>query len=238
VTRPRLLDLYCGAGGAARGYHDAGFDVVGVDIAPQPNYPYDFIQADALLYLRGLESVNAGINAPAWFEFDAIHASPPCQAYSAMSVTRPEGEWPDLIAPTRALLTASGLPWVMENVAGAPLINPIILCGTSFGLGADGFEHRRHRYFESSFPMLVPNCHHSLPAAPLYGHNPGRDWMRRYGRSFGIALKCEAMGIDWMNREELAEAIPPAFTDFIGAELLRQLGQPTLATAGANEEGA
>ena len=187
TPRPRLLDLFAGAGGAAMGYHRAGWDVVGVDIRPQPNYPFEFHEADALEVLRhrarawGMPSISG---------FDAIHASPPCQAY---------------------------------------------LCGTSFGLGADGFEHRRHRYFEASFPMLVPNCHHSLPAAPLYGHNPGRDWRRRYGRTFTIDLKREAMGIGWMNRNELAEAIPPAMTEFIGAELLRQLASPTLAPAGANE---
>jgi DNA (cytosine-5)-methyltransferase 1 len=207
----RLLDLYCGAGGAGVGYARAGFEVIGVDLAAQPNYPYEFLRCDALEFLQ-----LAGLRQT----FDAIHASPPCQAYSRLRHARPDREWPDLLAPTRAALERCGLPWVIENVQGAPLKNGVVmLCGTAFGLDADGFEHRRHRFFEATFPMLVPGCQHQLPSAPLYGHSSGKDFRDRYGRGYGIEHKRAAMGIDWMNRDELAEAIPPAFTEYIGGAL-------------------
>ncbi len=138
--KPRLLDLFSGAGGAAMGYHRAGFEVVGVDIAPQPHYPFEFIQGDALLYLQAVP----------WLRdlsrFDAIHASPPCQAYSQASA-----QWdsrlgadrhPDLLPEVRMLLEATGLPWVIENVPSSPMSNYVVLCGSSFGLGV-----RRHRWF-------------------------------------------------------------------------------------------
>jgi len=143
---PRLLDLFCGAGGAAKGYHDAGFKVTGIDINPQPNYPFDFIQADAMEI--GLRFLNPG---PFWRPFDAVHASPPCQSYSALSPLTTK-EHPRLVEPVRGMLIESGLPYVIENVVGAPLINPIQLCGSSFGLGV-----WRHRIFEmSSPPAMVP----------------------------------------------------------------------------------
>ena len=145
--KPRLLDLFSGAGGCARGYHDAGFEVVGVDQVPQPNYPYEFHQADAMTFpLDG---------------FDAIHASPPCQAHSTIAkqqrVLRPGAyEHPDLVDATRQRLIEAGVPWVIENVPGAPLANAIQLCGSSFGLNV-----RRHRLFECSFPIMgVPCAHH------------------------------------------------------------------------------
>jgi DNA (cytosine-5)-methyltransferase 1 len=138
--KPRILDLFCGAGGASAGYARAGFDVVGVDLNPQPRYPFEFHQADALTFpLDG---------------FDAIHASPPCQAYSTMR----RGLWkdrehPDLIAPIRDRLIGADVPYVIENVEGARrlLVNPVLLCGTMFGLGTkEGNQLRRHRYFECS----------------------------------------------------------------------------------------
>ena len=139
---PRLLDLFCGAGGAAMGYHRAGFTVVGVDINPQRHYPFEFHQADALEF-----DVSG---------FDAIHASPPCQAFTAYK-RRPNhvGDYPDLIWPTRQKLIASGVPYVIENIPKAPLLNPITLCGSSFGL-----DVRRHRLFESNVPLLAPPCDH------------------------------------------------------------------------------
>ena len=147
-VRPRLLDLFCGAGGAARGYQMAGFHVTGVDIKPQPNYAGDvFVQADALEYV-----------AAHGHEFDAIHASPPCHAYSTVTGRnrRNTKRYPDLIPPTRELLLVCGSPWIMENVEGAPIKSPVRLCGSSFGL-----DVRRHRLFETSFPVaMVPPCAH------------------------------------------------------------------------------
>ena len=206
MTRPRLLDLFSGAGGAAVGYHRAGFEVVGVDIAPQPNYPFEFHQADALDFpLDG---------------FDAIHASPPCQAYSAMSVCRPglADEYPQLVDLTRARLAGTDAPWVIENVVGADLRNPTMLCGQMFDLPL-----YRHRLFETSFsmPLVMHPPHGQLGSAA--GHwTPGRI-ISVSGNCSPISLAQEAMGIDWMNRAELVEAIPPAYTEFIGRHLLAQL---------------
>lgn len=202
MTRPRLLDLFCGAGGAGVGYWRAGFDVVGVDIAPQPNYPFEFIQGDALaVELAG---------------FDAIHASPPCQAYSWSARRWHDVPRAELLDPTRALLLASGLPFVMENVQGAPLLNPLTLCGTQFGL-----EVIRHRLFESNALLLAPGapCRHVGTVGDgtyvtVAGH--GGDNARGRGSR---AAKRAAMGIDWMTDVELNEAIPPAYTEWIGRQL-------------------
>ena len=142
MTRPKLLDLYCCAGGAALGYHRAGFDVTGVDIDPQPNYPYGFMQADAL-----------ALDDDFLARFDAIHASPPCQAFSDLAKRNGNAaDWPDLIGGTRDLLESAGKPWVIENVEGAPLLSPIVLCGTMF----PGLRVIRHRLFETSFPAEQP----------------------------------------------------------------------------------
>jgi DNA (cytosine-5)-methyltransferase 1 len=203
----RLLDLFCGAGGAAMGYHRAGFEVVGVDIKPQPRYPFAFFQADALM-------------VPV-IGFDAVHASPPCQRYTiAQNARKNAAAHPDLVAPTREVLRRSGLPYVIENVVGAPLVNPVTLCGTAFGLEHDGFELRRHRLFECSFPVLTVPCRHRLPAAPVFGHNAGRDFYRRHGRGYNAAAKAAIMEIDWMTRDEVSQAIPPVFTELIGRFLL------------------
>ncbi len=224
-SRPRLLDLFCGAGGAAVGYHRAGFDVVGVDIKPQPHYPFKFIQADALEFTRW--------GAVAYL-FDAIHASPPCQAYSVLRRANPDAEYPNLIAPTRELLEATGLPYVIENVPGAPTRHLIVLCGSMFGLGANGRQLRRHRNFELSFPMMSPPCQHEGEAIGVYGGGPtGRytfengakkDYYNRRGGYQGtIAEKQEAMGIDWMNAAEINQAIPPAYTELIGFQLRQHI---------------
>jgi DNA (cytosine-5)-methyltransferase 1 len=209
--KPRLLDLFCGAGGAAMGYTRAGFEVVGVDIKSQPRYPFEFHQADAMGFpLHG---------------FDVIHASPPCQRYSAMTLRWTgegrENEHPDLVAPTRDRLAASGLPFVMENVEGAPLIDYAMLCGSMFGLGSNGGYLKRHRWFESNVWLWPPQqCIHVGPAIGVYGHSGGsskRDPGRRF---FGAKDWRAAMGIDWMTVDELAEAIPPAYTEWIGRQLL------------------
>lgn len=197
------------------GYHRAGFEVVGVDISPQPHYPFEFIQADALTFpLAG---------------FNAVHTSPPCQAYTVANNIHGRTDHPDLIAVTRERLKASGLPYVIENVPGAPLENWVQLCGLSFGLGV-----KRHRWFECSFAMLVPPCpSHEGDWVSVFGHTVlerghvvgkakgGGNTIKR--RHLGTDRGREAMGIDWMTREELSEAIPPAYTEFIGARLLEHM---------------
>jgi len=213
--RPVLLDLFCGAGGAAMGYHRAGFDVVGVDIAPQPHYPFKFEQADAMTWpLDG---------------YDAIHASPPCQAHSLLTyAARTREQHPDLLTPTRSRLRDSGLAYVIENVPGAPMLNYITLCGTSFGLVAPGWELWRHRQFEANWPwpVLLPGCAHRQRAlvAGVYG---GGGYVapaeRKHGKSSSAAVRRQVMGIDWMNRCELSQAIPPAYTEFVGRQLFQAI---------------
>lgn len=216
--RPRLLDLFCGAGGAAVGYHRAGFDVVGVDIARQPRYPFASYQLDAVGVLTEMVEESSIREC-----FDAIHASPPCQAYST-TVSLHDAEYPKLIEEVRELLQATGLPYVIENVQSAPLINPIRLCGSSFGLGV-----RQHRLFEIH-PMIVgvPPCAHHLQPEPIdvTGTGARRIGVRTDGKGGNsrkprnLAEAREAMGIDWMTRKELSEAIPPAYTEYIGTQLL------------------
>jgi DNA (cytosine-5)-methyltransferase 1 len=227
VSTPRLLDLFCCAGGAGMGYHRAGFEVVGVDIEPQPHYPFEFIQADALAY--------AASHAD---EFDVIHASPPCQVHSATANAH-RVKHPDLLAPTRDLLRQLGRPYVIENVERAPLIDPVMLCGTMFGLRAadtDGVELQlqRHRLFETSFPVGMapaPCAHDSTPVGGSYKGSrrrtpADRDQKRRGGYTPALSVRAELLGIDWMNmrnEHELAQAIPPAYTEFIGRQLIEHL---------------
>jgi len=257
--KPRLLDLFCGAGGCGVGYSRAGFDVVGVDASPMPRYPFEFHQADALEFL-----------AAHGHEFDVIHASPPCQFYSALRhMPNAKKDHPDLVVPTRELLKASGKPYVIENVPGAPLIRPTMLCGTMFGLGTGNADLRRHRIFETNWIL-------HLAQGMVCKHGRRRDWLdysdtgtlhtrqvkARLNRTIsvtgqrGIAESCgdrkamkkagsvnlygnagtasvrdgllyfstaernEAMGIDWMKGSEISQAIPPAYTQFIGEQLL------------------
>lgn len=208
MAKPKLLDLFCGAGGAAMGYHRAGFDVVGVDLEPQPHYPFEFWQLDALELLGETSEVP---------EIAAIHASPPCQAYSVL--TKPHRnagkEYPDLIGPTRELLEETGLPWVIENVPGAPMRPDLVLCGSQFGLRV-----RRHRWFEFGYPLdflLMPPCVHDQPTVVVSGSN-------KVDPSLGTAKTIiEAMGTPWMNRAETRQAIPPAYTEYIGARLLKKV---------------
>jgi DNA (cytosine-5)-methyltransferase 1 len=215
VTRPRLLDLFCGAGGCSVGYHRAGFDVVGVDIAPQPRYPYEFVQADALEMLSEPAILgNAGGN------FAVIHASPPCQRWSVATVMHDRSKYPDLIGPTRDRLATSGLPCIIENVPGAPLRPDYKLCGCMFDLPG----LRRERWFETSwqgFQFRHP-CHHVGTTITVSGHgSQGREYAA--GTAATQAQRQAAMGIDWMTRDELSQAIPPAYTEYIGAQLLAHL---------------
>jgi DNA (cytosine-5)-methyltransferase 1 len=205
----KMLDLYCGAGGAGMGYSLAGFDVVGVDINPQRNYPFAFHRADAIDYL-----------AQHGWEFDAIHASPPCQSYSQMSNCRPglAETYPDLVAATRAMLDFLGKPYVMENVVGSPVRPDITLCGHMFGLPL-----YRHRVFESNYELAqLPHVKHTLPGSKAGHWTPGHI-ISVSGNCAPIALAREAMGIDWTNRHELAESIPPAYTQHIGGQIMNQI---------------
>ncbi len=212
--KPKLLDLFCGAGGAAMGYSRAGFDIVGVDIKPQPHYPFPFVQADALEYV-----------AEHGREFDAIHASPPCQGYSiASNVHRNRGKkYPLLIGDVRSALIYAGRPWIIENVKGSPL-GGITLCGTMFGLGVF-----RHRIFEAPFALMQPDHvpHDGKIGDGKYfsvagGAGRWKSWGTVHRNvSKGTAAQWrEAMGIDWMTRDEIKEAIPPAYTEYIGRQLM------------------
>lgn len=212
--RPRLLDLFCGAGGAAMGYNRAGFDVTGVDITNQRNYPFRFVKADATEVLEQL------VASGTFYDYAAIHASPPCQRFSSMTSCRPglADEYEDFIAATRFLLRRTGLPYVIENVPGAPLTRPVVLCGQMFGL-----ELYRHRLFESNFPVVVPDHPaHVLPASKAGHWKPGTV-MSIAGHVSPIAKAREVMDIGWMTRDELAEAIPPPYTAWIGSQLRKAL---------------
>lgn len=206
--KPRLLDAFSGAGGAGMGYHLAGFEVVGVDHEPQPRYPFKFHQGDALEFI-----------AQHGHEFDVIHASPPCQAHT--NAQRIQGNvHPDLIAPTRKLLQEIGKPYVIENVPGAPLINPVTLIGTMFDLLTI-----RPRLFECSFD--VPLVLAPVPSRQQVkmGRAPKRDgdYVQIVGHFSDVAYAKRAMGIDWMVRDELSQAIPPAYTKWIGEQLLEAI---------------
>lgn len=209
--RPRLLDLFCCAGGAGTGYARAGFDVTGVDIYPQPNYPFAFVRADALHYL-----------AEHWAEYDAVHASPPCQSYTPLGALHPDKTYPDLVAATRGLLDLTGLPYVIENVMAAPLLKDrsIVLCGGMFGL-----RTYRHRRFESPLPLVPPPHppHVARTATKRRRELWAQGWHVSITGDVGTYLGPEAMGIDWMSGNELCEAIPPAYTEHIGAQLLEHL---------------
>ena len=211
--KPRLLDLFCGAGGAGMGYHRAGFEVVGVDIKPQPHYPFEFHQADALTFpLEG---------------FDVIHASPPCQRYARIGCVHAVREnHPDLIDPIRERLEASGVPWVIENVPDSKLPRSFVLCGSMFGLGAVGVldgiyrQLRRHRLFQSSLWILTSQCQHNGEPVGVYGRGGPQRATRNRGYMGGTKERHEAMGIDWMSRDEISQAIPPAYTHYIGKQLM------------------
>ena len=225
MARPRLLDLFCGAGGAAMGYHRAGFDVVGVDVVKQPRYPFPVVQGDALSPPIDLST------------FQAIHASPPCQAYSVTRFTH-NVVHPELVEPTRRLLKDSGLPYIIENVVGAPLLDPLELCGATFGLTATDVDGaplylRRHRLFESNVFMWGPGSpcrcseprHAGIQCAGAYGGGPmNRDRDdKRGGYSPTVAIRRRIMDCDWMTQKEVNQAIPPAYTQFLGEQLLNHI---------------
>lgn len=233
----KLLDLFCGAGGAAMGYRRAGFtDITGVDIIPQKRYPFKFIQADAMTFpLEG---------------YDLIHASPPCQLFSVMR----RGRWqnrdhPDLLGPMRDRLLKTGIPYVIENVEGARkhMIQPVRLCGTMFGLQTKaGSQLRRHRCFECSFTVgLTPMCQHAKNASVIGVYGGGQHPQRRripatigvYWNSGGSSKRDDldfscfttedrrsAMGIYWMTGKELSQAIPPAYTEWLGRQFIGMNG--------------
>jgi len=218
----RLLDLYCGEGGASMGYHRAGFEVVGVDnVNHAKRYPFPFVKADALDYLR-----------EHGHEYDAIHASPPCQAYSIGTPPEKRALHPDLLAPTRAALREVGKPYVIENVPRAPMYKPIMLCGSMFDLLA--FDKygillalRKHRLFESNYRLFPPGpCRHDKNIAVGGVYGGGRDdrgeahYDRRGGYSPAKHAREGLMGIDWMSMKGLSQAIPPVYTQYLGDQLL------------------
>lgn len=228
MSKPRLLDLFCGAGGAAVGYHRAGFEIVGVDVKPQPRYPFEFFHEDAMRVLDHLARHQCATTLG--YNIHAIHASPPCQRYSAITVVRgvPD-DHPDLLEPVRELLETIGLPWVMENVAGAPMAPHAVLCGSMFRLGV-----RRHRLFESSSALMHPECRHAEQGTPLgvYGHPGGVENSRKdKGKKGSTAEWAAAMGIDWMTAAELAQAIPPPYTEHIGGFLMSEVTRRAKAAA-------
>jgi outer membrane biosynthesis protein TonB len=211
IRRPRLLDLFCGAGGASAGYHAAGFDVFGVDLAEQPDYPFPFLRVDALTVdLTG---------------FDIVHASPPCQRWCTATPPHRRVDHPDLLAPVRdRLVTALSMPdgpagYVIENVPGAPLHHPVVVCGDTLRLGV-----RRHRLFESNLPLAGTGCHHDRTTTPVpvygsYGQRGRRNHVDGETSHHNTAHARAAMGIDWMPWPALTQAIPPAYTWWLGVQL-------------------
>jgi len=219
--KPRLLDLFCCAGGAGVGYANAGFDVIGIDVKPQPNYPLPFIQTDALTLSPKFVAL-----------FDAIHASPPCQSYSDLAKrNRNADEWPRLVEPVREMLIGTGLPYVIENVEGAPLLNPVVLCGTMF----PPLRVLRHRLFEANF-VIIPPTHQKHPKVHTFdkrkSHFGKTDEWKDFvqvtgGGNCTLAAARAAMGINWMSKGEINESIPPAYTEHVGKELLKHLAPIT-----------
>lgn len=219
MQKPRLLDLFCCAGGAGMGYARAGFEITGVDVVRHTNNPHQVIEADALTL------------DPKWIAatFDAVHASPPCQGYTTMRHAPGAKGAPRLIGATRELLLATGLPWVIENVEAAAneMRSPVLLCGTMFGLGAQGHDLQRHRLFETSFSVAPPQCRHTeRPVIGVYGGHARNRSSKHGGRGTKDvwdgghkAAASKALGIDWMTLGELSEAIPPAYTEFLGWQL-------------------
>ncbi len=217
--RPRLLDLFCGAGGAAAGYDRAGFEVVGVDLDAQPEFPFTFVQGDALEMGRRMLG-----------DFDAVHASPPCQGYTSMSNRwRGQGgatdKHPRLIAEVRAMLQEWGGPYVIENVPGArkEMRGTVTLHGGMFGLNVS-----RPRLFESNVMLLTPTAEQPERIVGVYGKLDGRRlWSRKDGSTLRAARTLleasEAMGIDWMTWDGIKESIPPAYTEYIGRQLMRHV---------------
>lgn len=226
--KPWLLDLFCGAGGAAMGYHRAGFEVVGVDVKPQPRYPFRFLQMDALSLVRMPDGCIATPDQVHLGHFAAVHASPPCLDHTQLAaMTGGDGTgW--MLPATRELLQTWGLPYVIENVPGAPMPGALRLCASEFGLRAvdhDGrlLALRRHRYFESNVLLMgAGGCQHDpdIAIAGVYGgNNNGPKRGRNCGYVPRVDIRRQLMGIDWMIRREINLAIPPAYTEHIGHQL-------------------
>ena len=208
----KLLDLFCGVGGASVGYFQAGFEVHGVDLKHGKRYPFTYIRADVLDVLKDEEYIQ---------QFDVIHASPPCQTHSITQHLRnAQGKTTskvDLIPQTRAALVTSGKPYIIENVVGSPLINPIQLCGSSFGL-----QVRRHRLFESNMELQGSECNHKAQGRPVGVYGSLNDEIPNGGKTAKTIDEARvAMGIDWAIWTELVEAIPPAFTKYLGHQVIR-----------------
>ena len=215
--RPKILDLFCGVGGAASGYNRAGFEVVGVDIVEQPRYPFEFCHNDAL---RHMKRVLAGVES-----YDAIHASPPCQAFTAYGRTGcVRDDHPNLIPETREMLIASGLPYVIENVPGAPLIDPVQICGTGLGIRV-----RRHRLFETNWPLRGVPCAHKRFTDRIFpgsSNRPnGRTVMNVGEYRVPLATQREVMEMPWSDLYGIAQAIPPAYAEMIGVQLMQLIEQ-------------
>lgn len=217
--KPALLDLFCCEGGAAKGYADAGFRVVGIDIDPQSRYPFKFHQADAREFFRNHAH-----------EFQAWHASPPCQAHTKAQKLQANPHV-DLIPPTRRMFQEANrlraiagyapVPYIIENVPGAPLNDPVELCGAMFGI-----ETYRHRLFETNWNLAVPEhpAHEARTTKMGRPPKPG-EFMHVVGNFSGVDRGREVMGMPWASRDGLREAIPPAYTEFIGRQLLEQLAE-------------
>mgnify|MGYP000903974123 CR=1 FL=1 len=245
-----LLDLYCCAGGMSAGYARAGFQPFGIDIDPQPNYPYPFLQMDALEALSVLLSGGSLIFAwhgetwELWLaDFAAIHASPPCQSFLSLgAVNKALGrtyDYPNLIGPTRELLLEAGLPYVIENVEPARphLIDPVRICGTGLNQPI-----RRHRLFESNLPLEGIKCRHDRYTEPRYwtswrpnGEHRLSTVVQVYGNGGNAHEWPAAMNIDWMTNHEMAEAVPPSYGRHIGKQLVEQIWQPVVSSTERKE---
>lgn len=228
-SEPVILDLYCCQGGASEGYVLRGFQVFGVDIEPQARYPFPFHQGDALDVLRRLIAGDAipfrqgAFGVIQWMrleDFDAIHASPPCQLYSLTHRIN-KSDFPDLIGPTRELLEQTGLPYVIENVmeAAPELREPVMLCGEMFGI-----ETYRHRLFEANWPLEAPEHPAHVAKTTKMGRRPVEgEYMHVVGNFSGVEKARQVMGMSWANRDGLREAIPPVYTEHVGGQLMRHL---------------
>jgi DNA (cytosine-5)-methyltransferase 1 len=209
--KPRAIDLFCGAGGASMGLHRAGFEVLGVDIKPMPRYPFLFLKADALC---------ARVDEIAFF--DLAWASPPCQRFSVLAGREDLSNYPDLIVPIREKLIAAGIPYVIENVPGAPIRKDLMLCGSMFGL-----RSYRHRHFECSFPIAQPEHPKHVVRVNRRGENRREHWANggflTITGDVGTYCGPEAMGIDWMSGDEMSEAVPPAYAEYIGRAAIQHL---------------
>jgi DNA (cytosine-5)-methyltransferase 1 len=225
VGGPRLLDVFCGAGGASMGYHRAGFDVWGVDVTRQPSYPFPCLLQDWETALR--EQADA---------FDAFHASPPCQRWTIGNrVHDNAADHPDYLTAVRALLRRTGKPFIIENVVGAPLVRPLLLCGTMFGL-----KVFRHRLFETNIDIWPAPVHrfHDGGTGAHRGYSTATSGRNGYvcvaGHNFTRDAAADAMGINWMlSRRELANAIPPAYTEYLGQQLRAHLAHEPRTCGGS-----